>query len=457
MRNARRFGATILLALTLSALQLWAQGKPAWVVKRPADPLNYVGIGAAQKNGDDIRTRAMARENALTDIASQITVTIHGEQTSRVSERLNAVSEEFESLNRSTTRAELEGVETVDTWENETECWVYLRLSKAAYAAGKKTAVENATRLAVDRLLRGREAERQGAPLNALRSYLQALSAVEKYVAEPITWRIDGREVYVVNDLFASIQSLLDKFRLTAVNAAVAGKRGEALSAPLLASVTAPGRKGLEPVAGAPVAVVFLRGSGEMLPRTVTGTDGIARVLVTRMTGSDPIQLVGMSLDLAGAAGQDSVSDLFRTELKGFTVPRSEFTIRVAELAACVESHERLFGDDVAVPRLESLLKSELTTRGWKIVPTADSADLVVRIEASARRGSEVMGLCVAFVDASVVVQRRATGEEIYKNSVSSVKGISDTFEKAGMKAFDETAAKMKKEVVPAMVAGMGL
>jgi len=44
------------------------------------------------------------------------------------------------------------------------------------------------------------------------------------------------------------------------------------------------------------------------------------------------------------------------------------------------------------------------------------------------------------------------TGDEIYKNSVSNMKGISDTFDKAGMKALDEAASVLKNEVIPLLL-----
>ncbi len=91
-----------------------------------------------------------AKESALNDIAQQINVTIGGEQMSKLSETFGKLSSEYQTTVRTSTSAELEGVETVDTWDGGGQYWVYCRLSIELYQKIRAEKLQNAESLALD-------------------------------------------------------------------------------------------------------------------------------------------------------------------------------------------------------------------------------------------------------------------------------------------------------------------
>jgi hypothetical protein len=170
---------------------------------------------------------------------------------------------------------------------------------------------------------------------------------------------------------------------------------------------------------------------------------------VAKITASDKLQMITAAIDLSPMLGGDSV---LSAVVKGFTVPSGKVIVNVSGVTVFIKTQESQFGTALRLPRIEPVLKGMLSNEGFTFVKQQGTASLSIDIAADSRRGSETHGLCVAYADATVSVIDLNTGEEIYKNSVSNVKGISDTFDKAGMKAFDEAASVLKNEVIPLLL-----
>ena len=70
-------------------------------------------------------------------------------------------------------------------------------------------------------------------------------------------------------------------------------------------------------------------------------------------------------------------------------------------------------------------------------------------LNATASKGTEYSGMFTSFADVSLNVIDRNTGNEIYKNSLSRVKGIDLSYTNATNKAFNSAADKMIGTILP--------
>ncbi|MFQ5825538.1 MAG: LPP20 family lipoprotein, partial [bacterium] len=84
----------ILLVLLFTNLSFADDKKPAWVKKRPVSAQYYLGIGVSQKKGVNRDYIQSAKNNALNDLASEITVTISGEFINIAVEQYGMLEEE---------------------------------------------------------------------------------------------------------------------------------------------------------------------------------------------------------------------------------------------------------------------------------------------------------------------------------------------------------------------------
>jgi hypothetical protein len=425
--------------------------EPEWVVKRPIVQGYYVGIGMAQKNRPPAEYTEAARNIALNDIASQITVSVSSDVLRTVLEKNQQLEEEFQSRIRASATADLEAVQLVDTYESEDGYWVYCRLSKADYEARRAQKLNAAATQSLDLYSGGKKHEREGRTGQALGLYAQAFGPIERYLAEPLVVQSEGRSVYLVNEIYNSLRTLLDRIEVRATNPEQDAKIGRPLKKPL--ELTALLRDSVSlPAAQLPFRFAFTRGSGVYVDRVQTDKQGIARCQVQKITATDRIQVIEANLDLLALASGESTPPVVRTVLGSFAPPGTRFMLNVSGVDVFVDADESMFGEPLQQKRIEPVVKSELGARDFSFVDTRSKASLLVSIKADTRKGTESYGLAFAFASATVSVLDLETGQEIYKSSIADVKEGSDSFEKAASKGLNTLAQRIARDMVPQLV-----
>jgi hypothetical protein len=111
-------------------------GTPEWLSSYPADPAYYVGIGGSS-TGNLAEDREKAAAAARNDLAAQISAQVSSELD--ISTRASSDGDFEETVERTVNESvaqNLKAVEIVDSWFSpEQGAWVYVRLSKAVWAA----------------------------------------------------------------------------------------------------------------------------------------------------------------------------------------------------------------------------------------------------------------------------------------------------------------------------------
>lgn len=432
---------------------LFAQGKkPSWVEQRPAVRGYYIGIAVAPKTGTPQEYIQRAKDGALNDIAQQIVVTINANQTSKLSEKLGDVQQEYQSQVKTSTAAELDGVETVAAWESDTDYWLYLRLSIEKYEQLRAEKIRKATALALDFYSKAKAIEKNDIP-HAIQFYVQSLSAVQKYLAEQLQVSYSGAQIMLGNELFSSLQSLLNQIELKPKNPKLEGQVGSAVRQPV--EVTATNIADNTPMKNLAIGFSFLRGAGELVASVPTNASGIASTQVTKITATDKLQIIKAEVDLSSLLGASERSALFETLLKSFTIPSARILLNITNQAIYFEVEESILGNPMKLPRIEPALKQELSSKGFSFVDDVSKATLMITIKANGRDGGEYQGMYTVYADANISVTDLTSGEEIYKTAVTNFKGISINYDKAGVKAYDELIGKLISEVLPAILQRM--
>ena len=450
-KNMKHLTLVILFLCTT----IFAQNKkPVWVEKRPINSAYYIGIGVAQKAGKNTQEYLQAsKENALNDIAQQIVVNINATQLSQVTEKLGALQSDFQSHIQSSTKADLDNVESVDTYENENEYWTYVRLSIEEYKKLQAQKLKKATSLALDFFSKAKTDEKGNTIAEAVQLYVQALRAIEKHIGEPFEVEYNGTKIFLTNEIFSSLQSLLNKIEMKAKEGKLEGQVGKPMRKnPEVSVVVNDGNGKQTALPNFPVHFSFLRGGGDVLEHARTDKNGIVATSVTKITATDKLQIIKAEADLAGLLGKEKVSDVLNILLKSFTLPNARCVVNVTNLSVYFETEETIGGEKLRIPRIEPALKGTLSSQGFSFVDDVSKANVTISIKANGRAGGEYQGLYSTYVDVTISVLDLYSGEEIYKSSVNNVKGVSINYDKAGMKAYDEVAEKLKGEVIPAML-----
>lgn len=434
-----------ILIFILCTAFILAQGKkPSWVEKRPNAPGYYHGIGVVPKTGTPQEYLQRAKDIALNDIAQQIVVSIDASQMSKLTERLGEFKEEFQSAVQTSTKADLEGVESSDSWEGDDQYWVYFRLNIEEYKRRQAEKLRKATALALDFYTKAKNAGNNIS--DALRYLMQALSAIEKHLGETMEIQFGEKKVFLGNEIFSSVQEILNQVELKAKNPKVDAQVGKPLRQ--LLEVVVNNTATSELVQNFPVKYSFIRGGGDIVASSISDKNGIASTQLTKVVHTDKLQLVKAEADPSALLGEN-VSMLLETIVKSFTLPSARFTLNVVSLTIVFETEESILGNPLKIPRIEPMLKNTLSSKGFSFVDDASKANILISVKANGRDGGEYGGLYTVYVDANISVTDLNSGEEVYKTSFNNVKGISVNHDKAGMKAYDEIAVKLQKEVIP--------
>lgn len=436
----------ILIVFLICSTWLVAQkNRPAWIENRPMASGYYIGIGFASKEANPTDYHKVAMDNALSNLASEIKINISSQTVQQVMEKAGILQDEFKSYVQSSTKAELEGYELVDKWENDREYWVYYRLSKEKYAAIKNAKLNKAKSLSIDMLSRARQAEQNGQLDKALLFYLQALPPIEKYLGEPLEAEIEGQRVFLFNEIYSSLQRLSSEIKFEAINPDLKGKLGQPIGEPLIVKAT---RQNL-PIQNLPVFFDFVRGAGDLIKEAFTDAQGMAQTRILRINSTDNLQIVTATLALEKSIGQDNNSPILKGIINTLVRPSARFMIKVSGLTAYIDSKEFNLGQPVEIKQLEPALKNILSSNGFTFSDSPANVDFIINIKASARKGAEVYGLFSSFVNLTFSVIDARNGQEIYKDVLEDVKGIDLNYEKAGFKALSNAAKEINQKLIP--------
>jgi hypothetical protein len=207
-----------------------ANPKPAWIESRPLDSYSYTGIGIARKWGTTDNYKADARDKALADMAAQINSQISTSSVLYQVEDKQGVSEMLASNIRSSSKEFLEGYEMVDEWQDETNYYVFYKLSRSQFAELKEKRRQTAANLALTKYQAAQAQQNSNQTAGALLLYVQVLEALGNYLGESNISNIDGIDVDLASASLKNIKSLINGLHLKPVNPEVTVSPGQTIS-----------------------------------------------------------------------------------------------------------------------------------------------------------------------------------------------------------------------------------
>ena len=425
--------------------QLNSGPKPSWLIEQPVDPNYYVGIGSAAKTQYGAEAQKSAQDLALADLASQITVTISSDIVTSLIERGAITEEEYMATTRSEAVADLEGHELVDTWQDANYHYAFYRLSKAEYAAIQARKRKAAVALSADYLSKAKAASALNQFSDSYHASIQAFIPLLPYLNEALEADIDGHRVILSNEVNSHLHELLSNIKLAPNKSNLTAKLGQPLSAKL--TVHAKGAKG-HPLRGLPLKVHFEKGAGELVERVKTGDQGVATLQVTNITAPSKLQVLEVTVDFQQLM-KTVDSPILAGILNSIAPATTRIVLDVSNPSIYFVANESFVGKDLKQLLLEPRLKNHFIGEGFHFVDNVKAADWQMTLQASAIQGTEYSGMYTAFANVSLSVIDRSSGDEIYKNSLSRVKGIDLSYQNAANKALNSAADKMISSIVP--------
>lgn len=418
------------------------QLKPVWLKSQPYQEGYYTGIGHSKKDGSNNYIQA-AKKSALDDLVSQIKVNVSSTSILNQFEADNKFHEEYEQIIQTTAADEIEEFELVDAWEDPANYWVYYRLSIARYKQLKEEQKRNATILATDYFRKARQSEKQNERLQALVFYFQAFRSVEKYLGDAIRVDLEDREVLLVNEIYASIQTLLDKISLKADPSEITLNRRLDRSAQQV-MVKAFFKDAHSGIGDLPLAAAFEKGAGDVFPSYKTNDSGEAKILMNKIGSKELEQTVRVGVDidaLSGASGQ-----IYNLIVKTLKTPRVQITMSVERPVVYVSSDEKMLGSIKDHFQISNKLKNLLAKNGFEFTDVKSNADLWFDVQADSEKGSVSGSIYVTYLTSTIKVTSMKNKKEIYATTLDRIKGFGLDYQKSSMDAYNKALDTLERD-----------
>lgn len=414
--------------------------KPNWVNSRPSSATYYYGIGAAFKTTDISQFQQAARQNALADMSAEISVNISSNSVIHAFESNLNFREDFTSTIQAQTQQELEGYELVDTWDDVNNYWVFYRLSKTLHQELKEKRKQDAINRSLDFFTDALNARNRGSIRLSLVQMARALEPIKPYFNETLPVNIEGKEVYLGNEIFKEISYTLSHLSVTPVNAQIAAKVGQPVSTSSLAFNVL--FNGSTPVVDMPLIAEYSEKPMRNNKRT-TNSNGVAsfEVDIVRSSKSTETFTVTVNLqDLLQEAGNDPIT---RRLLNRFNMPQGTIRMSIEKPGIHILSREMELDQPSSNAPLAQSVKNKAIEMGYQISDSQENADFIIRINTSTTTISSVGQSHKVSLQGTISLEKN-NGTKLYSKSFEGIEFRHFQKEKASEQAYKEAQRKIE-------------
>ncbi len=414
--------------------------RPSWVSSKPVEGNAYSGIGMAYKSsGSDFI--AIAKNNALNDLASEISVNISSNSLFYQIEQDDNLRAEFQANTRLKSKENLEGYELVASYENANEYWVYYKLNKAQFLTLKEKRLQNAIGLAKQFYTNSVQFKEQGLFAESIKFNIKALAALKDYLADPITTTWNDQEVFIIPELYSNLQETVSSIKLIPPQTSIATKRGQAISSSQLYFLAT--NKNGDKLAGLPVYFFY---SGQRITNNqlYTNANGVVGFTINKVTSTNNKEYFQANINMVALVSESTDDPFIRKLVAKISAPEARIEITIEKPQIYIESTELNLDKTMANKYLANAFKQNFIAEGFDIANSKKQADYFLKIEAN----TQADGMQQKLVSASLYATITFTDHNeslLYEKPISNFKGVQLTTEKAGEDAYRKLASEIDK------------
>lgn len=401
--------------------------RPDWVKQKPIVPGYYIGIGRANKVGTTPQYTAKARENALADMAGDISSEVSATSVLHKIEDKYGITESFSERIEINSEDYFAGFDPVDSYETENYFWVYYRINKSTYHEMKEKKKQSAISNGKSKYLSAMEQIQKGNAKEAIAFSLQGLQAIKEYLAEETTTEINNEKTDLGNELYGFLSNTIKNLSIESLQENVKVVRNESNSKHIYFKTFYENQT----VSTIPIKFSY---SGGFLKtdRISSDANGQATLELETIRSKNNSENITATIDLKEIAFQ-SVDDLFiRGIMKNFTPPKTVVDINIESPAITLSfDNSPCQKDDCS--RIASTFSKIVLQNGYK---EEQGANYVVKLNYKYQKGESAGNLTSSIITGKVSLFRK--GNLIWQKELSELKGVGQSYQQAEQEAFNE-------------------
>ena len=404
-----------ILVISWFCFQLSGQqtNRPDWVKQHPVSGLSYIGIGMAEISEGDYQQKA--KQNALSDLVSEIQVVIAANSLLNTLEDDGNVKQTFAESIRTEARAEIENFRLVDSWRSDNEYWVYYELNKDDYAALVEARRQKAIRNGFDFWYKGHITLQQGDLMTAIELFSNGMEAIRPVLNQELFCSYEGKTINLATELYAALAGVFDGITIVLNPATVSVTPFQGIREPIAIGVYRNGN----PLRNIRLKAEFVSGSGDLSSMSPTDKSGVAALYVRNITSKQAQQEIGISLidDVFSLFRKGSYAALFKQMLS--SLPGVTLTINTAQTQT--SAYVRSAQSDIEA--VERTVKSLLNNHFFNVVASPSEADIIVTLDNKCRKGNTVPGELYNFIEffstLGIKIENNRTGQTMLNYSIN--------------------------------------
>jgi len=420
---------------------------PQWVKSTPIDRDYYHGIGIATKSSGSHDFREIARQNALSDIAGNISVNISSSSVLGQYEVDNQYSEYYKEKIKLSTQNYLEGYELIDSWENNDNFYVYYRLSKVTYERIKSERIQKALNQSEGNYREALAFDAKGNPLESIRFYIKAIESVKDFLGEDLRTDINGSNQSYTSHLMAGLTSSLQSIRIVYPVKSIDVMRGER---PEYDPLDIQALDGMDnPLAGLAFISRFSFLPGKNI-ESVTGANGKFNLNIGPVETKNKNEYLTSIVDLEKLVKGNTSDQVIRKLLLNLAVHEYILPFQIISPKFYIETVEENMGDIIDKTDVKTELSKLLSKDGFEITAEHSVCDYKITVNATSSKGTEREGRFSASLNGSFVCNDQS-GRTLYRKTISEITGLGSNYKDAGQDAFTALAGKIRINIYPEM------
>ena len=458
LRTLINFTLVLLMLIGCSAQNGMAKRRPPkWVKERPVTPDFYVGIAVVKKDATQTNYMQLAKNQALQDLCSEISVTISSNSVLKQFETNTQFTEEFEANVRTSLIQNIEGYEIAGSWDNKrgNEYWVYYRLSKNKYELQKRLKLNKAKKVAQNYFEQAKQEEKQLNLFQALNYYAKSIEAIKNHLDEDLSVLTLNGRVNLGTDIYNSIQNIFKRTEITPEKKLVKIEISTARKEPILVKAMWHGERSEKEIAQLPLLIDFSKGEGVLTNKVKTDEFGYAASQLTKVTSRQKLQEIEVGIDLSSILDeQDEDYELYQLFFTPESAPKGKIILNVERLKAYMNFSEKIFGEDSKREILKNNLKKELSENFFSFTNNKEQAKVILDINTNVTKGEIKEGrnykVFIVYLDCFFSLTDVQSGMEIFNEAIYEVKGMKPiSYDYAVKEAYEQAVEEIHNTIIP--------